>query len=80
MVKDPRKARKGEQIGGGFFVFRRGHRTGRIRPAHLPFEHPTFEAAQAEADKLADAQPGQTFIVVGQVYLVCLPAPAATEA
>lgn len=64
-LKDPRKAREGEVIGGGWFVFRRGDGTGRIRPAHWPFEHASKEAAEAEARKLAEANPGLIFNVVG---------------
>lgn len=63
------KPRKHEQIGGGFFVFRRGKKTGRIsvRTTVLPFEHPSYEAAEAEALRLADIHRGETF----QVFSVC---------
>lgn len=67
-MDNPALPRKGEQIGGGFFVFRRGTTTGRIRPGRLwPFEHPTLAAAEAEAQRLANHWPGQTFITVQQV-------------
>lgn len=49
--------RPGEQIGAGYFVFRRGKETGRIArgPANgLPYEHPTLEAAQSEAARLRE--------------------------
>ena len=61
------KPRKHEQIGGGFFVFRRGKRTGRIsvRQNIPPFEHPSYEAAAKEAFKLAQRFPGETFQVFG---------------
>jgi len=49
----PRKARDGEEIGGGHFVFRRGDGTGRIRPCMWPFEHPSMDSALVEAARLA---------------------------
>lgn len=60
---------RGEVVGGGFFVFRRGETTGRIKvnPAKLPFEHGTLEAAQREAKRLAAASPGITFSIFQQV-------------
>lgn len=67
-LKKPEEARKGEQIGGGYFVFRRGEGTGRIRSSHWPFEHPTICAAKREADKLAKTQPGYQFDVVQVCY------------
>lgn len=63
-LMNPKEPRQHELIGGGYFVFRRGDDTGRIRPSHWPFEHPTREAAEAEAAKLAAAQPGYRFNVV----------------
>ena len=62
-LKDPRKAREGETIGGGYFVFRRGDGTNRVRPSNWPFEYATPEAAYAQAEKLAQANPGFTFEV-----------------
>ena len=67
-IKDARTSRKGERIGGGYFVFRRGDGTGRIRPSPWPFEHPTICAAKREADKLAKMQPGFQFDVVQVCY------------
>lgn len=64
--------RDGEMIGGGFFVFRRGKTTGRISRGALntlPFEHPTLDAATAEADRLAGLYPGETFAVFQQYSL-----------
>jgi hypothetical protein len=78
-LKDARKARKGEQIGGGFFVFRRGDDTGRIRPAQWPFEHPTFEAARAQAQKLASEMPGYRFDVVAVAGSISTPVQGAAE-
>jgi hypothetical protein len=63
------KPRPGEKVGGGFFVFRRGKKTGRVsvRPGTLPFEHADFYAAKAEAQRLAKKHPGEKFVVVAQV-------------
>ena len=55
--------REGETINAGFFVFRRGDSTNRIRPSQLPFEHPSLEAAVAEAQRLAAGRPGYAFDV-----------------
>ncbi|GHC61300.1 hypothetical protein [Limoniibacter endophyticus] len=56
--------RKGEKIGGGFFVFRRGKKTGRISAGNsLPYEHPSLASAAAEAARLAKMNPGETFEV-----------------
>ena len=59
------KPRKGEVIGTGFFVFRRGKRTGRIAvsPHRMPFEHASEDAAMDECIRLAKANPGETFEV-----------------
>lgn len=67
--------RPGEEIGAGFFVFRRGKSTGRIswgKTNHFPYEHPTFEAAQSEAACLAEQNRGETFAVFQQVDAVKL--------
>ncbi|WP_375263226.1 hypothetical protein [Palleronia sp.] len=69
-LKNPQEPRKGEVIGGGHFVFRRGGGTNRIRPAMWPFEHGTAQEAQAEAAKLAAASPGETFLVVSEVFAI----------
>lgn len=65
-LRNPKKPRRGETIGGGYFVFRRGDSTGRIRPALWPFEYASVEEANAEAARLSAGQPGEVFIVVGQ--------------
>jgi hypothetical protein len=65
-AQNGRRGRKGEQIGGGWFVFRRSKRTGRVCIAtQFPFEHPTREAALTEARRLADLTPGETYQVFG---------------
>lgn len=62
-LSDARKTRPGEVIGGGFFVFRRGGNSGRVRCPEWPFEHPTREAADAEAERLRAKFPGERFDV-----------------
>lgn len=66
-LKDATQPRTGETIGGGYFVFRRGDGTNRIRPSQWPFEYGTEEAAIAQAAALAAANPGFTFIVVHEI-------------
>lgn len=62
------KERRGEKIGGGYFVFRRGKKTGRISAGgSLPFEHPSYAAARQEAERLAKANPGERFVVVREL-------------
>ena len=68
--------RVGEQVGAGFFVFWRGRRSGRIKPATPSFEHPTLEAARAEAEVLARAHPGRVFEVFARAFT----APVISEA
>jgi hypothetical protein len=51
------KPRRNEKVGGGFFVFGRGRRTGRIKTGailagRMPFEHPSEESAITEAERL----------------------------
>lgn len=55
--------RKNEIIGGGFFVFRRGKKTGRIGRTKFPYEHGSFASAMAEATRLAALCPGEKFEV-----------------
>jgi hypothetical protein len=59
--------RKGEQIGGGFFVFRRGTMANRIKPSERPFEHPSMESAIAERDRLNEANPHLKYAVFAEV-------------
>lgn len=67
---EDRKA-MGEVVGGGWFVFRRGKKTGRIGAGgQLPFEHGSGEAAYKEAERLARKNPGETFQVFGGGSLV----------
>lgn len=75
------KPRPNEIIGGGFFVFRRGKKTGRVGVfTTMPYEHGSFEQALAEATRLAALCPGETFevfqtsgAVVGPVELADTP-------
>lgn len=58
------KPRPNEIIGGGFFVFRRGKKTGRVGVyTTMPYEHGSLEQATAEATRLAALCPGETFEV-----------------
>lgn len=56
---------KGEVVGGGFFVFRRGKRTGRVGCffSTVPFEHGSFESAATEAQRMATVNLGETYEV-----------------
>jgi hypothetical protein len=65
---NPKKARNGEVIGGGYIVLRRGDDTGRVRPPLWPYEHGTYDEAKAEANKLAAAQPGALFQVFAVLH------------
>lgn len=60
---------KGEVVGGGYIVFRRGKRTGRlgIKNGAIIFEHPSMEAALAEAHRLAILQPAEKFVIFKEV-------------
>ncbi|MBB4004454.1 hypothetical protein [Aurantimonas endophytica] len=69
-LKNPKMARKGETIGGGWFVFRRGDDTGRIRPAWWPFEYGSQCEALAEAKRRSVLHPSYRFDVVGVAYSV----------
>lgn len=62
------RAEKGEVVGGGYFVFRRGKRTGRIgvKNSTIPFEHGSRESAMAEVARLEKQYPGETFKVFVQ--------------
>ncbi|MGB3833726.1 MAG: hypothetical protein WA975_17895 [Mesorhizobium sp.] len=78
-LKDPKKARKGEVIGGGYFVFRRGDGTNRIRPSQWPYEYGSQEAAEEQAKILAKANPGYRFDVV-HVVAGWIDVPGTAEA
>ena len=65
--KDRRIERDGEKIGGGFFIFRRGRDSGRIRMPQWPFEHPSIEAARTEQARLSVEYPDETFVIVQEV-------------
>jgi hypothetical protein len=60
---------KGEVIGGGWFVFRRGKRTNRISVRHsvMPFEHASEESATTEACRLKLYNPNERYGVFKQV-------------
>lgn len=65
------EGRDNETIGGGFFVFRRGKKTGRVGVGSpLPFEHGTFESALKEARRLVSLFPEETFCVLQQEAVV----------
>lgn len=71
-LRDPRKVREGEEIGGGWWVFRRGDGTGRVRVPMWPYEHSSRDDAAAQATRLAMKNPGETFVVVGEVGSVSI--------
>ena len=69
--------RANEEIGGSYFVFKRGRRTGRIKTGHImagkmPFEHPSLEAALNEAVRLSIEKGGkfEVFSRVGGAEVV----------
>ena len=68
------KNRKGECVGGGYFVYRRGKKTGRIGCKYnaLPFEHDSYESAHTEAKRLAGKHIGETFIVLQEIKGSCV--------
>jgi hypothetical protein len=66
-LKNPKLPRTNEVIEGGYWVFRRGDGTKRIRPAQWPFEYGTQEAAMKQAAVLAEGNPGERFIVVREL-------------
>jgi hypothetical protein len=63
------RADKGETVGGGFIIFRRGRTSGRIKlPAiKMPFEHKSFADAKLEMNRLAGLHKGNEFCVFYQV-------------
>lgn len=68
----PVRDEKGEVIGGGWFVFKRNPKTGRISPARFPFEYPDQDAAQKQAAILSTHNGGDEFIVVQSVASVAV--------
>ena len=60
---------KGEVVGGGFFIFRRGKKTGRIgcKSKAIPFEHGSLESAMGEAMRLAETNQGEEFAIVHEI-------------
>lgn len=68
-VRTPPKQRYNEQVGGGYFVFRRHPTEGRVFPAKMPFEHPSLDSAMAEASRLQSLH-GGTYDVFGRVATV----------
>ena len=59
--------RKGEEIGGGFFVFRRGTKAHRIKPSERPYEHPSMESAVAERDRLRELYPELKYSIFQEI-------------
>ena len=60
---------KGEVVGGGYIIFRRGKRTGRlgVKKYAIIFEHPSMDAALAEVERLTILNPGEKFVVFKEV-------------
>ena len=79
-IFDERRRAKGEVIGGGHFVFRRGKKWNRVRfvlpkgGQIVPFEHATLESALAECERLSKLNPGQKFGIFSQVHECQVPA------
>lgn len=63
----PFYVRKGEEVGGGFFIFRRGKHGNRVKPSPMPFEHPSLESAQQELKRLKSKFPDGSFVILGEV-------------
>ena len=59
--------RKGEKIGGGFFVIRRGRIAGRIKPSERPFEHPNLSSAIDERNRLRKLYPDCKYSILMDV-------------
>lgn len=56
---------RGEVVGGGYIVLRRGRAFGRISidKGKLPFEHGSYDSAMQECVRLAKQHPGVAFDV-----------------
>lgn len=60
--------RKGELVGAGYFVHRRGNYANRIKPSKLPFEHPTLGSALLEKKRLEELNPQNTYSIFKEVF------------
>ena len=60
----PARTDKGEVIGGGWFVFKRSPKTGRISPSQFPFEYDCKTQAVGQAKILAKQYPGAEFAIL----------------
>ena len=60
---------KGEVVGGGFMIFRRGKKTGRIgiKRNSIAFEHGDLVSVQAEVNRLEEVHPGEKFVIFMQI-------------
>ena len=60
---------KGEVVGGGLLIFRRGKKTGRIgiKRNAIAFEHGNLMSAQTEIDRLKELHPGEKFVIFMQI-------------
>lgn len=63
----PARKELGERIGGGWFVFKRNPKTGRIRPSQYPFEYSCKSQAMGQAKILAKQFPDVEFIALQSV-------------
>jgi len=66
----PARSELGERIGGGWFVFKRNPKSGRISPSKFPFEYADKKLAKDQADVLSALQPGAEFIILQVVATV----------
>ena len=66
-----KKTRRNEVIGGGYIIFRRGKKTGRIgvKPHCLVFEHGSYESAQKEVARLEEVNPGEKFHIFADMMI-----------
>lgn len=66
----PARSELGERIGGGWFIFKRDPKTGRIRPSFTPFEYPSKKLATEQAHHLSKSSDGAEFAVLQVVDAV----------